>query len=136
MRQILAILLSALMLLPSSAIACSCLSSATVQEEKEQSSRVFLGHVAAIEVLRSPDRDRPYKIVTFAVSETFKGSPVHKLQVSTGMGNGDCGYFFDSGREYVVYASGEDDHLVTSYCSLTGLASDSRSGLAILRGGS
>ena len=54
---------------------------------------------------------------------------------ATGMGGGDCGYPFERGKDYVVYARGKEGALVAGICSLTGLATNSRSGLAILRNG-
>ena len=144
---------------PFGAIACSCVSPGTVQQEMLGSSRVFLGQVTAIkerpsqaeeswfsdfvewtnQLFGAPppmrDRDFPHKQITFAVKQTFKGTSTHTVRLATGMGGGDCGYAFEIGQTYVVYARGEDNALEASVCSLTGLASDPRSGLAILRDG-
>ena len=103
-------------------------------QEKAQSTRVFLGRVSSIE--ERTDRDFPYKRVSFVATETFKGTPTRDVQLTTGMGDGDCGYFFETGQEYVVYAYGKEDELVAGYCSLTGSPSDPRSGLEELRDGS
>lgn len=132
----------------------------TVQQEAAQSTRVFLGRVISIEertpledkgwlnltvdwfkelfgvTTRPSIRDFPYRRVTFAVTQTFKGTPVKMLSLTTGMGGGDCGYSFDAGEDYVVYAHGKEDALGAGICSLTGPASDPNSGLAILRSGS
>jgi hypothetical protein len=40
--------------------------------------------------------------------------------VTTGWGNGDCGFDFEVGKEYVVYAS-DEGQLETSICSGTSL---------------
>jgi hypothetical protein len=80
-------------------------------------------------------RDHPYKQISFAINQTFKGTSVPIVHLATGFGGGDCGYAFEFGQEYVVYARGKDDALEASICSLTGPASDPRSGLAILRNG-
>ncbi len=82
------------------------------------------------------DREAPYKQITFAVNQTFKGTSTATVRLATGFGGGDCGYAFETGQTYVVYARGEDDALESGICSLTGPASDPRSGLAILRNGS
>ena len=145
---------------PFGALACSCVPPGTVQQEITGSSRVFLGRVAAIKARPSQadkswlsavvewtdqlfganppmkDRDLPYKQITFVVNQTFKGTPAPTVQLATGMGGGDCGYAFEAGQTYVVYARGKDDALEAGICSLTGPASDPRSGLAILRNGS
>ena len=160
MRHVLAVLLLVAVLTPTTAAACSCMPPSTVEEEKRQSTSVFLGRVISIEE-RSPqmdkgwltvitewisglfgdqvpptDRDFPYRRVSFAVTEMFKGAPAQELQLATGMGGGDCGYFFEIGEEYVVYAHGKENALGAGICSLTGPASDPKSGLAELRDGS
>ena len=160
MRLVLAVLVLAVALVPFQASACSCVQSGTVQQEMAQSTRVFVGRVTAIEE-RTPQMDRgwfalaadwvkelfgnpapptersfPYKRVSFAVIQTFKGAPAPVLQVATGTGGGDCGYFFEVGQEYVVYAHGSENALGAGICSLTGPASDPGSGLEILRNGS
>jgi len=139
--------------------ACSCLEPGTVQTERERSELVFVGRVSSVEnrtpqmdkgwftitvekikgVFGAPplvtERDYPYRLVTFKVSETFKGSPATNFKVVTGMGGGDCGYSFEAGKEYVVYAHSKSNWVNTNICSLTGPASDPRSGLAVLRSG-
>ena len=124
-------LLLAIAWLPLRASACSCMRPGTPVEEKAQHTRVFLGQVQAIE---EEARGEPRRRVRFLVRETFKGTPVDRLSVETGMGGGDCGYRFQAGQDYVVYAWGQDDALATGTCSLTGPASDPRSGLDVLRG--
>jgi hypothetical protein len=153
----LAVLLAALLPLP--LLACSCLPPGTAQQELERSARVFHGRVVSID--RRTERDgnwfthavawirarfgavdpgadpgAPYRRVTFSVMQTFKGPPARRLKVSTGIGGGDCGYPFEQGQDYVVYASGSEDDPVVGICSLTGPAGDPASGLDILRGGS
>ena len=149
-----------LALAPLGALACSCVPPGPVQEEVADSSRVFLGQVTAIQErpARSdrswlaavsewtrqlfggtpllPAKEHAYRQVTFKVDETFKGTPVPTLSLGTGLGGGDCGYGFEAGQSYVVYAHGDGDALQAGICSLTGPASDPRSGLDVLRGGS
>ena len=160
MRYMLAVLFLITAMTPVAAHACSCVSPGTVEQEKAQSTRVFLGRVTAIEE-RTPqmdkgwltviaewitrffgaeapptDRDFPYKRVIFTVTETFKGIAAEEIELATGTGGGDCGYPFVTGEEYVVYAHGKEDALGAGICSLTGPASDPKSGLAALRDGS
>lgn len=159
MRYILALFIFVCAFTPMDAAACSCVPPGTVQQEFDQSTRVFLGRVTSIE-RRTPqmdkglltvaiewvkqlfgatppvtDRDFPYKRVSFAVTENFKGSPVSRVDLATGMGGGDCGYFFEPNTEYVVYAHGKEGALGAGICSLTGPASELRTGLPILRNG-
>jgi len=153
------LLVAFVLLAPIGAHACRCLPQGTVEQEIKVSSKVFLGRVTSIEggtpeignsvvdmILdwlskfygeRTPSTDRyiPYKRVTFSVLETFKGAPTKEVQLATGIGGGDCGYSFDLGQEYVVYAYGEPSKLTANICSLTGPASDPTSGLKALRKG-
>jgi hypothetical protein len=49
------------------------------------------------------DRSNPHMVVTFRVQRTYKGKPGLRVQVSTGMGGGDCGAVFTPGFTYLVY---------------------------------
>jgi hypothetical protein len=132
MKLLSGLLLAAVAWLPLRADACSCARPGTPAEEKAQSARVFLGRVQAID----DDAERTFqRRIHFVVSETFKGTPVRRLTVVTGLGGGDCGYDFHTGQDYVVYAWGKDDALETGICSRTGPATDPRSGLDALRRG-
>ena len=45
--------------------------------------------------------------VEFEVEGYWKGLPLRRLTVRTGFGGGDCGYPFEHGRSYRVYAFAE-----------------------------
>jgi hypothetical protein len=47
----------------------------------------------------------PHMVVTFRVQRTYKGQPNAEVQVSTGLGGGDCGARFAPGLTYLVYGS-------------------------------
>jgi hypothetical protein len=44
--------------------------------------------------------------VTFKVNEAFTGvaNDTKQISIETGLGGGDCGYAFERGVEYLVYA--------------------------------
>jgi hypothetical protein len=157
MRFVFASALLVLAFISTDVAACSCAPPGTLQQSRDQSTQVFLGRVISVED-RTPamdknwltavtdwvkqlfgadqpvsDQDFPYKRVSFLVTETFKGPSVSRIDVRTGLGGGDCGYSFDPGKEYVVYAYGEADTLRTGICSRTGLTSEPGAGLSILR---
>jgi hypothetical protein len=57
------------------------------------------------------------------------------LGVSTGGGEGDCGFDVETGSQYLVYADKVDNaSLVTSICSGTSLLAHADSALRVLRG--
>jgi hypothetical protein len=62
------------------------------------------------------------RVFQLSVSESFRGPAVagQDVQIYTGNGGGDCGYRFQIGTSYLVYAHPEGDKLTTSICSRTG----------------
>ena len=81
------------------------------------------------------DEDPPTILVTFSVSRMYLGMPQRSVQVETGLGGGDCGFPFEIGKQYLVFADErESGRLVTGICTGTALLEDSRDMLADLRG--
>lgn len=118
---------------PNVAFACTCIESRLPIEELEKSTAVFTGKVIDIDVRRgivlsSAD---PVK-VTFDVSETWKGPDYKVLVVTTVRYSASCGYPFEQGEEYIVYARGEEDKLNTGICSRTKLLAAAEEDLATL----
>jgi hypothetical protein len=113
--------------------ACSCVSVGGTISELNKSDVVFLGKVInvesesdTIEVTpisgKNAGKKEILKIggfrVSFEVTERFKGSPeITKLH--TDEGGGMCGFYFEKGKEYLVYAHQSDKFLSTSICSRT-----------------
>ena len=100
--------------LPGTSLACSCIQNLDVPQAVDKSTRVFRGTVTAIE-----RHDGMLERVVFQVSEHFKGSPATVVQVENHASGPMCGYPFQEGIEYVVYARGNDGGLQTSSCSRT-----------------
>ena len=101
--------------------ACSC-SGRSICEAFGDSKAVFIGKV--IEG-NSPERmsdafglkTNEIKFV-FNVQESFLGAePYKQISVYTGLGFGDCGFPFQSGEIYLVYAYKSEGKLRTSICS-------------------
>jgi len=100
------------------ALACTCAQPASVQEGLQQADEVFAGLVERFELKGSG------RVATFRVRRVWKGPKTHRIQVATGGGDGDCGYHFIVGMEYLVFAHrGASDTLQTSICSRTKQAS-------------
>ena len=71
---------------------------------------------------------------SFDIEEAFKGIKSKSVKIATSARGGSCGYFFEVGKEYLVYAYGSsEDSLGTSICSRTRSASDAQDDLALLR---
>jgi hypothetical protein len=71
--------------------------------------------------------------ITMRVAEAFRGVSGPTIEVYTGAGDGDCGYAFEAGRSYVVYASNATGRFYTSICSRTRRLSEARQDLEYLR---
>jgi len=71
---------------------------------------------------------------TFEIEEVFKGIKGKSVKIATDAGGGSCGYFFEVGKEYLVYAYGaSEDSLGTSICSRTRSAPNAQDDLGLLR---
>ena len=108
---------------PAGAVACTCdlPSPGTTQkqqlsEARKKSKAVFSGEV--VEVIAGPQT--AYLKVRFKLEKSWKGVLADEVIVVTGRGGGDCGYRFEVGTRYLVFAYGVDDRkLETNICQRT-----------------
>jgi hypothetical protein len=129
--------------------ACSCVVSFVPKAACElawQSEATFTGEVTDIVDPGIPfvkpgerplDLDRfPRKKVTLRVREAFTGlaSGTQQITIETGLGGGDCGYAFERGVEYLVYAyRTRAGGLGTGICSRTRPITEADDDLKYLR---
>ncbi|MGB3632620.1 MAG: hypothetical protein WA982_01120 [Rubrobacteraceae bacterium] len=99
-------------LAPDRAYACSCAFEAgvtkqeRVQEAFSQANAVFAGKVVDLEDPPSPVSSSMDPITaTFDVSEAWKGSQAKTQKITTPLSEASCGYEFQAGKAYLVYAS-------------------------------
>jgi hypothetical protein len=109
-----------LSVLPRPAYACSCMPPGTPLETLAAATAVFAGEVLGIEapgpvngVISSAD---PVKI-TFQVQTVWKGPVQTVLTLTTPRDDASCGYRFEIGRSYLVYAFGHESDLETHLCT-------------------
>jgi hypothetical protein len=100
------IVLALLALLPDCASACSCAILGSKQEMAKQalsdSAAVFSGEVVDVE--KQAGKQGGTATVTLRVSEVWKGPEQGTLEVATSSQESACGYPFEEGLEYLVYA--------------------------------
>jgi hypothetical protein len=54
--------------------------------------------------------------VLLSVNNVFKGNKTtQKIRIMTGIGGGDCGYYFQAGKSYIVYANKQPYILIDSF---------------------
>lgn len=55
-------------------------------------------------------------MVSLSVNNIFKGNKTtQKIRIITGIGGGDCGYYFTKGKTYIVYANKQPYILIDSF---------------------
>ena len=125
--------LGLLALLPDCASACSCAILGSKQEMAKQalsdSAAVFSGEVADAE------KQGRTATVTLRVSEVWKGPEQGTLEVSTPSQETACGYPFEEGQEYLVYAYGKEEPFKVDLCSETKPLSKAGASLQVLGDG-
>ena len=76
-----------------------------------------------------------YRAVSFAVARVFRGNTQDHFSVLTGLGGGDCGYEFQTGQAYLVYArKGPQNVWFTDICTGTASVEDAGAALRLLNG--
>jgi hypothetical protein len=109
-----------LVVVPRTGYACSCAESPSVEEELKQKTAVFSGKVIKIEEKNKLIRSSADPVsVLFEVKHSWKGVNQSQVMVYTAMSSASCGYEFNLKTEYLVYAYGEENHLITSICDRT-----------------
>lgn len=126
-------LASLLLVIPNtnSAFACTCISPGTPVEELNRSAAVFSGEVVDISEDGYLEEQYGYE-VKFDVEKSWKGDSVETLTVLTGYGGGDCGYGFEIGEKYLVYAYSSEGSLNANICSRTAPLANAQEDLGAL----
>jgi hypothetical protein len=118
-RATLAIIIvsAALLVVPAAsdngAFACSCAGPRPASEVYQESDAVFVGKAVDI---KSKDH---FNIVQFDVDMAWKGVPEGTVLVKTAESSATCGYDFEQGQNYLVYAHNSSNYLSTGTCGRT-----------------
>src|ERR1700752_2447830 len=116
--------------------ACTCGGGGAPCESYGTASAVFAGTVIGERVSKQPKQGDRTEIdwipraVKFSVEQAYSGVTGTEVEVYTGRGGGDCGYGFQIGQRYLVYAYRHEDRLTTSICTRTRLFSNATEDLA------
>lgn len=108
------LMIASLFLGKSAVLACDCAMVGKPSQELERSKAVFIGKVIGL-------RDTgTYIEATIAVEKSWKGILMKQIVISTPRFGTTCRFWFEEGKEYLVYASSyEDGKGWTSACSRT-----------------
>lgn len=104
--------------------ACSCAISdkplkTQVKDAYANSTAIFSGEVTDITA-----KDEWTVIVKIKVAKSWKGKVAKNITISTSKESSLCGYSFEVGKKYLVYANGTNQALSTTNCSRTTEASN------------
>jgi hypothetical protein len=117
---VLSVIILALLVFPQNIYACSCNINPSPQQSLEKSGAVFSGKVLRV---NRPMIDTGHNRVTIAVKEIWKGDIYEEITIYTPAQSPMCGYDFEEGKEYLIYANEWKDTLTVSLCSRTQLLS-------------
>ena len=123
------------------ALSCTCIGTGPPCQEYGKTAVVFVG--TPIEMKRAtakPAADqKPQflpRLFVFTVEESFRGLNGAQVEIQTGFGGGDCGYAFNLGTRYLVYAAIDEKNgtYVTSTCMRTRPVSEAAEDFDYIRG--
>lgn len=108
--------------------ACSCLLDEEtpveiqIKKARDEAAAVFSGEV--VEIMREPDT---FSIkVKLKVKKSWKSKLSDEIMITTGINDGLCGYDFEIGKKYLIYAYGKKGNLRTDICRRTALLSKTK----------
>jgi hypothetical protein len=117
--------IAALFALPQVCFACSCIPAESPAESAAKANAVFRAQVVVVERLEGR-QGAQYQRAALRVTTVWKGTVTTETMIYTGSNSADCGYPFQMGGEYVIYANTNtatndwpSAALTTSICSRT-----------------
>jgi hypothetical protein len=119
-------------LAPAVAFPCSCLPSGSPCSIVGGAAVVFVGTPVAV-VDAATQNGEPSVRVRFRIDEAIQNIDLKTVDVLTASDTAACGFPFETGRKYLVYASGSAGVYSVSLCSRTGLLDARRNDLELLR---
>jgi hypothetical protein len=112
-------------------LACTCVSApgpACQEAWKVSVGAVFLGRVVNIEPI-----DGTTNRVTIEIEEAYRGVSGTSVQIFTSASESACGYSFEQGDKYLVFANIDGTKLIVDLCSATKPAKYASDDIAYLR---
>lgn len=93
--------------------ACSCAPPPEPQQALASATAVFTGTVLAV------DTTQTNRQVRLRVEGIWKGAKCGEVTIVTGLNDADCGFDFQVGTSYLIYADRTQGKLSTNICSRT-----------------
>lgn len=115
--------------MPAPAEACSCMAS-TFEDARANAAAIFEGRVDAVE----PDAAGGLR-VRFHVTQAWRGVEHESVEITTAADSAACGFPFEVGQHYLVYAGQAEASLAVSLCSRTARMDDASEDRQLLGSG-
>ncbi|MCG8603449.1 hypothetical protein MJD09_00405 [bacterium] len=113
---------------PKTAVACSCIAPGPPAEEFKQADAVLTGVVTSF-----TDAGEHERKATLSLIKVWKGDFKRLDEIRTGPHSAACGYDFQVGVSYVIYANEDDTgKFHTHFCTRTARVQDAAEDLAYL----
>ena len=130
----------ALLFAPGIGFACSCslppmgkTEKQLIKLERKKSQAVFVGEVTEIIAPKTASGEEAWTAeVRFKVLQTWKGITTETVSVFTANRCCICGYKFEVGERYLIYAYSSDKNLGTNFCTRTKTLSEANADLKVL----
>ncbi|UUF15768.1 MULTISPECIES: hypothetical protein [Flavobacterium] len=105
------------------AYCCDCSEKPSIQENWKLADQVFIGKVLKVDSLLYSEYGQRMYAFTIKISKTYKGGIFqgNNLKTILAVSSGSCDYYFDIGKEYLIYAKRDYNALGCSICSRTDL---------------
>jgi hypothetical protein len=113
------------------AYACSCMAPGSAADALAQADAVFSGRVQSIETPGGYESLR----VQIEIDKVWKGPVQAVIEVRTGRDSAGCGFTFEQGKSYLVYAYESEGSHVTNLCSRSNLLDQASEDTAALGAG-
>lgn len=113
---------------------CSCFEVEELEHALQASEAVFIGTVIGsaealdtVSLSQGVDEEpivTPRRVVRIRPLGMWKGTAAAVLEVRTGLSTADCGFPFETGETYLVFATDDEGTLATGSCSRTALVEE------------
>lgn len=133
-----AIVAAGIVIAPKQTYACDCAAAPDVLKHRDEHDAVFKGTVVSENKKKGKgiiSSGGTYKI-TFDVSEVWRGKVTSSITVLSAFHEASCGFSFEEGKTYLVYAKLKDSDLHVSLCSRTASIDMASEDLSLLGSGS
>jgi hypothetical protein len=126
------------LMMPTMAPACDCVNAGAPCKAFNATPNVFIGRVTKISTIHvklEGDGSYPQNLVVLQIERNYRGQDGKStVGVVTGDGGGDCGFSFEVGQQYLVYAYPHPatEKLYTGTCQRTRLLSEAAEDLEYL----